>query len=104
MLEPSSSATFPGGAGIPVIIEDSNGNGASANSSVSGAPLVMQLNDLPAPLPSLSPLFNVLYGLLQVSRGKTIVNEVLGSGDATLAGQEFVLKNAPLTYLLSQSA
>jgi predicted phage baseplate assembly protein len=95
-------AAFPPGAGAGVLVEDANANGVAAGASVSGS--VMQLSGLPSPLPTLTPPFNVLYGLLQVSRGKTVVNEILGSGDATKAGQEFVLKNSPLTYLLSPSS
>jgi hypothetical protein len=96
-------AAFPAGSGTPVMIEDANGNGASAVAS-SGAPSLIELGGLPAPMPSLTPPLNVLYGRFPVSRGKTVTNEILGSGDATQAGQEFVLKNSPLTYLLSQSS
>lgn len=103
-LAAAAPAAFPPGAGVPVMIEDANGSGESAVASVAGAPPVMQLSGLPDPAVALTPPFNVLYGLLQVSRGKTVTNEILGSGDATQAGQEFVLKNAPLTYLLSQSS
>jgi len=100
----TASAAFPPGAGVPVMIEDVNGNGAGALASVAGPPPVMQLSGLPSPPSALTPPFNVLYGLIQVSRGKTVTNEILGSGDATQAGQEFVLNNSPLTYLLSQSS
>jgi len=103
-LAAAAPAAFPPGAGVAVMIEDANGNGESAAASVAGAPPVMQLSGLPDPPAVLTPPFSVLYGLLQVSRGKTVTNEILGSGDATQAGQEFVLKNAPLTYLLSQSS
>jgi predicted phage baseplate assembly protein len=41
--------------------------------------------------------------LLPVSRGKTITNEVLGGGDASIAGQSFKLAKAPVTYLMSGS-
>lgn len=37
--------------------------------------------------------------LLAISRGKIAVNEVLGSGDASVPNQEFVLKKSPLAYL-----
>ena len=64
----------------------------------------MHLSGLPAQPLTLTPPMNVLYGLMQVSRGKTVANEILGSGDATQADQEFVLKNSPLTYLLGASS
>jgi predicted phage baseplate assembly protein len=39
-----------------------------------------------------------------VTRGETVANEVLGNGDASQAGQEFVLKKSPLTYVLDPSS
>jgi hypothetical protein len=42
---------------------------------------------------------SVLFNLLPVTRGKTAANEVLGSGNAAVANQDFVLLNSPVTYL-----
>jgi hypothetical protein len=53
------------------------------------------------PVPTLVPPLRVLFNLLPVTRGKTVSNEVLGNGNAALAGQDFVLQNAPVTYLQS---
>ncbi len=40
------------------------------------------------------------YGnTVSVSRGESVVAEILGSGDATLANQFFTLKKSPLTYI-----
>src|SRR5262249_29379205 len=39
------------------------------------------------------------FDVLTVSRGTTVSDEVLGSGDATSPNQEFTLKKSPLTYL-----
>lgn len=47
----------------------------------------------------LLPPLRALLHLLPVSRGQTVANEVLGSGDPLVANQEFVLKRSPLTYL-----
>ena len=59
----------------------------------------------PAPRTILSAPFNVLFNLLAVSRGKSVSNEILGSGDSTItAGQEFTLQRSPLTYLPGASA
>lgn len=95
-------AVFPQGDGIPILLEDANGNGEAAQGS--GGPNVLDLSSLPNPPVNLVPPLNVLFNLLAVSRGKTVSNEILGSGDATVAGQEFVLKNSPLTYLMSGSS
>jgi predicted phage baseplate assembly protein len=57
------------------------------------------LGTLPSPVPPLQPPFLVLPNLLAVNRGKTIANEVLGSGDATNPAQDFTLAQSPVTYL-----
>ena len=98
-LQAVAPAVFPQGDGIPVLLEDANGNGESAVGS--GGPSILDLSGLPSPAVDLVPPINVLFNLLSVSRGKTVKNEVLGSGDATVAGQEFVLQKSPLTYLQS---
>ena len=120
-LLPTPAATLTGtqlalGAPLPaallpmtdqdVLIAGANGNGIQAQatagvatpSSVGLSNLVGDPSTVPAPL-------SLLYDLLPVSRGKTVSNEILGSGDATIiTGQEFTLKNSPLTYLPGASA
>jgi len=101
-LTPTPPATLPNVSNASVQIEDANGFGESANASIVNGQI--QLSGLPNPTADLSPPLRLLFGLLNVSRGKTVTDEILGSGDATLAGQEFVLKNAPLTYLQGASS
>ena len=91
---------FPAGSS-PVLVEDVNGDGESGTGFVGADVTTMQLSDLPDDPPALTPPLNVLYNLLPMSRGKSVSGEVLGSGDASSAGQEFVLQKSPLTYLLS---
>lgn len=91
---------FPPESNLSVLVEDTNGKGASASETLSGTTANLQLTGL-APDVTLTPPLRVLYDLLSVSRGKTVPNEILGSGDATIAGQEFVLQKSPLTYLPS---
>ena len=50
------------------------------------------------PAGGLGPTIDVLFDLLTLSRGKTVANEVLGSGNAAVAGQDFVLQKSPVTY------
>lgn len=45
----------------------------------------------------------VFGNTFEVSRGETVRNEILGSGDASVAEQVFKLKKKPLTYLFSPS-
>ncbi len=92
-LSPVPSVTSPAGA----FLEDVNGAGASASLTSGPAGVAVQ-NVLPLPLPLLAPL-HLLTGLVSVSRGKSVTGEVLGSGDATVAAQQFVLAKSPLTYL-----
>lgn len=41
----------------------------------------------------------IMANVVLATHGETIMSEVLGSGDGTLANQQFLLKHAPLTYL-----
>jgi len=47
---------------------------------------------------------NVFANVFQASRGETVVDEVLGTGDAAETYQEFKLKKKPLTYLQADNA
>jgi hypothetical protein len=97
-------ANFPAGS-AQVVLEDAIGNGEPATGFVGAASTnLMRLSNLPENPPVLQPPINVFFNLLAMSRGKTVLNEILGSGDASVAGQEFVLKKSPLTYLLSASS
>jgi hypothetical protein len=101
-LQAAASAQFPVVDHAPILLEDSAGNGAVAQGSVSVVePTSLQLLFPPGPVPILTPPLNVLFNLLPISRGKSVIGEILGSGDASFPGQEFVLQNSPLTYLLS---
>jgi hypothetical protein len=46
----------------------------------------------------------VFGNVISTSRGETVSNEVLGSGDGTLVDQRFKLKKKPLTYLSAPTA
>jgi hypothetical protein len=95
---------FPIGS-YPVLLEDAIGDGETATGFVSStSPNIMQLSNLPDNPPTLQTPINVLFSLLQMSRGKTVLNEIIGSGDASIPGQEFVLKKSPVTYLLSPTS
>jgi hypothetical protein len=86
---------------MQVLIEDPESKGISAKATLGTTSDLLNLSTLlPSPLSLKSPL-SVLFNLLSVSRGQTVPAEVLGSGDASIAGQEFVLQKSPLTYLLS---
>jgi hypothetical protein len=96
-----------------ILIGDANGGGVEASASSSDGSSVNLSNPGPADpaWPSnlvaldLAAPMNVFFNLLPVTRGQTVANEVLGSGDATIVtGQEFVLKKSPLTYFQNASS
>jgi hypothetical protein len=93
-LQPSAGATLPSVTAVtPVLIEDAIGNGANGTLDTAGN------LQIATPVPTLYPPLNVLFNVLPVTRGKTVANEVLGSGNASLAGQDFTLQKTPVTYL-----
>jgi hypothetical protein len=97
--------TFPPVAsGTLLLVEDGQDRGVLAQAASIGDAKTLTLTVDPAPQTPLQAPVRVLFNLLPVSRGKTIAAEVLGSGDATRAGQEFVLKKAPTTYLPATDA
>jgi len=92
-------ATFQSGSGLSIVISDAAGQGMTGFGSTSDGGATLTASGLPQPPLSLNPPLDVHFNLLGVSRGKTVVTEILGNGDASVAGQEFVLKKSPLTYL-----
>ena len=102
---PTAGVTFPAKlTTAKVFIEDVDGQGVSANASTDSTGTGLTLSGLPDQPYTLKPPLRVLFNLAPVSRGKTVNNEVLGSGNASVPGQTFVLKNAPLTYFLSANS
>ncbi|MGO8855509.1 MAG: baseplate J/gp47 family protein [Steroidobacteraceae bacterium] len=103
-LAPVQPAVFAAGNTVPIIVQDTTGTGviATGTSSGNGSLSVGFASSASTPLtPPLQPPLSILYNLLPVTCGKTVSNEVLGSGDATVAGQSFMLAKSPVTYLAS---
>jgi hypothetical protein len=85
---------------LPVLVVDSVGQGAAGNvTPPSPSANQTAVVTLTQPVPLLIPPVQTYFNLLPVTRGKTVANEVLGSGDATRVAQDFTLQNAPVTYL-----
>ena len=99
----TSAQNFPAWSSQPILLQDSTGLGVAPTGSSPGNSNSLTIGALPDPPPSLQPPFLVLPNLLAVTRGKTVANEVLGSGDATNPAQDFQLSQSPVTYL-SQGA
>jgi hypothetical protein len=82
------------GAGVLVMVSGA-GRGQVTLAGV-GTPPTAITTPLAVPL-------RLLLDLVPVSRGTTVPNEVLGSGNAALINQSFTLAKSPLTYLASGS-
>ena len=90
----------PGEKGA-ALVEDATGVGASvAVTPAEGSAdvSVTQSGPAAADRPLQAPL-RILWDLIEVSRGSTVRDEQLGTGDATVAGQDFTLAKSPVTYL-----
>jgi hypothetical protein len=94
----TTALPFPAWSTQPIELQDSTGLGVQTTGSSAGDHN-LAIGTLPDPVPPLQPPFLVLPNLLPVSRGKTVANEILGSGDPTNAAQDFQLSQAPVTYL-----
>jgi hypothetical protein len=96
-LEARAPAVFPNGDAQSILIADA-ANAGMAGSGLSADGKNLTVGNL-APAATLKTPLTVHYNLLAVSRGKSVSSEVLGSGDARVPGQSFVLQKSPLTYL-----
>jgi len=86
------------GVATTAVVEDANGNGTAVTATpAAGSSDVTVTAD--GTVPPLQAPVRILWDLIGVSRGKTVRNEALGVGDATRAGQDFTLSNAPVSYL-----
>src|SRR5262249_25795411 len=95
----SAASAFPPATDMPVLLQDSLGAGASAFATVGADRRTMTVGSLEGgPVGGLGPSIKVLFNLFQVTRGETVANEVLGTGNAAVASQDFTLKKAPVTY------
>ncbi|HEX5453986.1 MAG TPA: hypothetical protein VFX06_09350 [Stellaceae bacterium] len=94
-----TAGRFPAGIDTPLLLEDGQGEGAAAIGTAAADASTMTIGSLTATSAErLGPSIDVLFNLLTVSRGQTVANEVLGSGNAAVAGQEFTLRKSPVTY------
>jgi hypothetical protein len=107
-LNATRQAAFPAASDSPaVLLDDANGLGTIGNLSLSTSPettATLTVSSPNTPPATLTTPLRVLYNLLPVSRGKTVPSEVLGNGNAAIAGQDFTLQKSPVTYLQNSSS
>ena len=92
---------FQVGSDQTILIEGADGTGNIAKAAVSAA-TSSHLTILSFPAAPIAPLplpLRVLHNVVEVSRGKSVEFEHLGTGNSALPVQEFVLQKSPLTYL-----
>jgi hypothetical protein len=82
-----------------VLIADATGAGVLAQATVSADAATLSVSGLANPTPTFQTPLSVMFNLLQMTRGKTVPTETLGSGDPTVANQTFTLAKSPLTYV-----
>lgn len=103
-LAVSGPATFPAAGGSEILLADAAGNGATGTVEQGGTSTQISVQSLAGAdgdAPTLATPLRALFDVLTVSRGTTVADEVLGSGDAAVPNQEFTLGKSPLTYLQS---
>ena len=102
---PSNPAQFPAVGSTTILLADTAGNGAQASATVAadGTLAINWPSATTLPLSPARPTDNGLLRSAPVSAGKTVTNEVVGSGDSTQPGQSFTLSKSPVTYLASGS-
>jgi hypothetical protein len=98
------SLDIPSSTNRSILLEDVNDRGLLTTANLNPIDRTLQLIDLPILQIELKSPLKLLLNLLPVSRGESVNDEILGSGNASIAGQEFVLQKSPLTYLLSDES
>jgi hypothetical protein len=83
------------------LLEDKNNLGQMLEGNFNAALDGMDVTDLSGWTQTLYSPVQVYANVIAASRGESVKNEILGSGNASTASQQFKLKKAPLTYFLS---
>ena len=106
VASPGSPNPFPDSAlPMPVLLEDAGVVGAATGLTTSGNAGSATPGTLtPAPANGLASPIGVFFNLINVSRGKTVPPEILGSGNPSVAGQDFTLAQSPVTYVFDPAS
>ena len=91
-----------------LLFQDAMDNGALVYAAVhiddNGSGHIRVNDDTQTLDPKLRTPITVFGNVVRATRGESVFNEVLGSGDTSLAFQSFTLTNKPLTYFNDPSA
>lgn len=99
-IEEPSDGTAP----TKFLVEDKNKNGYEVGGALNYGTGEVTLNQGEGWTTPLSMPVTIYGNVVTASRGETVEKEVLGSGDASMAGQSFMLKKSPLTFTSSPTA
>ncbi|MEO1624453.1 MAG: hypothetical protein AAFV25_04790, partial [Bacteroidota bacterium] len=110
-LSPSDPLRLPSTAELPgetwregaIVLEDKNNRAVLLDASLKANPMRLEKGQGSGWSGQLQLPVKAWGNVLQVSRGKSVIDEILGSGNASRAGQRFKLRKKPLTHLPSPS-
>jgi hypothetical protein len=86
------------------LLQDVNTRGAAVEGAVNFTEKKLTLSQGVSWAPELQSPVTVYGNVITARRGEKVVNEKMGSGNASLVNQTFKLKKKPLTYYLSPTA
>jgi predicted phage baseplate assembly protein len=101
IVQPAGAPNTTATNGAVVLIEGADGLGATATLTSPPPEAPASIGLASSDVATLTLPLRLLYNVVNVTTGKTVTNEVLGNGDATVASQSFTLQKSPLTYLKS---
>jgi hypothetical protein len=96
-VQPAGVVNTEAPSGMTVLLEGVDGIGATA--TLTAVPTATKVQLTSSDTTTLNLPLRLLFNVINVNAGKTVTNEVLGNGDATVASQSFTLQKSPLTYL-----
>ncbi|HVR47478.1 MAG TPA: hypothetical protein VMT95_12685 [Candidatus Binatia bacterium] len=103
-LTPPVEAPFQGSSPSKFVLCDVNGYAAEITGTLTYSSRSLALDAGVQWSPDLNAPIQLYGNALSASRGQTVVNEILGSGDGSQANQAFTLAKSPLTYFATPSA
>ena len=108
LQQPVDASVINAPASSSMILQDPNQNVAEITGTIAqqnNAPVLQPDNSNPwVPFANLNTPVTVFGNVVNISRGQSVSNEVLGNGDATTSNQVFKLNKSPLTYLQNAAA